>query len=138
MSSCIFCEIVCGTAPAWRLYEDDRTVAFLDIHPATRGHALVIPRRHADDLFTISAEDAAAVATTVHRLAPTLEERLGCDGLNVVQANRAAAWQSVFHYHVHMVPRYVGDGLLMPWRPSALHADDLDEVQSQILRLPGS
>jgi histidine triad (HIT) family protein len=132
MTSCTFCQIVTGDARAWRVHEDDHCVAFLDIHPATRGHTLVVPRQHAEDLLTISADDAGAVARTVHFVSRRLRDRLGFDGLNIIQANGAAAWQTVFHYHVHLVPRYEGDDLVMPWRPGGPPRMDLDSLHEHI------
>lgn len=129
---CIFCSIVAGAAPAWRVYEDGETVAFLDIRPATVGHALVVPRRHAADIWSISEDDAAAVARSVHRVAALLRERLRPRGLSVTQSNGAAAWQDVFHYHVHLVPRYGDDDLRPPWRPTRPTPEALAEVHRRI------
>ncbi|WP_248823517.1 HIT family protein [Frankia umida] len=106
---CIFCAIVAGAAPAWITDQDDWTVSFLDISPAAPGHTLVVPRTHADDLWSISSEDAQKVMAAAHRVAGRLRDRLRPDGLSLTQANRAAAGQEVFHLHVHLVPRYVGD-----------------------------
>ena len=115
--TCLFCKIVAGEIPSTRVHEDERTVAFMDVNPGTRGHLLVVPREHVADLHDIGAEDLAAVATTVQALAGRVVERLGADGVNVIQNSGAAAWQTVFHYHVHVVPRYAGDPLKLPWVP---------------------
>jgi histidine triad (HIT) family protein len=115
---CIFCRIVAGEIPSRRVYEDERTIAFLDINPATRGHVLVIPRAHARDLHEIGDEDLAACARTVRLMAGRARDRLGADGVTIMQSNGAAAWQTVFHYHVHVIPRYQGDPLVLPWRPA--------------------
>src|SRR4051794_18025248 len=104
MTTCIFCSIAAGEAPAWRVYEDEKTVAFLDVAPATRGHTLVIPKEHFADLWSISEAGAKAVAVATVRVAHLLRERI-----NVMQANGSAAWQEVFHLHAHVVPRYPGD-----------------------------
>jgi len=129
---CIFCSIVAGAAPAWRVYEDGETIAFLDIRPTTAGHTLVVPRRHAADIWSLSEDEAAAVMRSVHRVAAQLRERLRPRGLNITQSNGAAAWQEVFHYHVHLVPRYGGDGLAPPWRPTRPTPEALAEVQRRI------
>ena len=114
MSGCVFCAIVAGEAPSHGVYEDERTVAFMDINPATDGHLLVIPKRHAPDLWSIPDEDGLAVFRSVQRVSRALREGLEPDGLNVLQSNGAAALQTVFHYHVHLIPRYHGDGIHVP------------------------
>lgn len=114
---CIFCKIVAGELPATIIDEDERTVSFMDINPATRGHALVIPRTHSRDLLSVGPEDLAAAAAAAKRLAGRMNERLGADGVNVINSCGAAAWQTVFHFHVHVIPRYVGDPLRLPWIP---------------------
>jgi histidine triad (HIT) family protein len=115
---CIFCRIVAGDAPAFVVAEDDRTVAFLDRGQATEGHTLVVPKRHAVDIWEISEVDACAVMAMAKRVAHLLDERLGPDGLNITQSNRPAGWQDVFHFHLHVIPRWTGDGLVPPWRPT--------------------
>jgi histidine triad (HIT) family protein len=115
---CIFCKIVAGELPARIVDEDDHTVAFMDIAPATRGHALVVPRRHAPDLLAIGEEDLAAVASAARRLAARIADRLGADGVNLLNSCGSAAWQTVFHFHVHVIPRYRDDPLSLPWTPS--------------------
>ena len=124
---CPFCKIVAGDIPATTVHEDDRTVAFMDISPATRGHLLVIPREHAADVHAIAEEDLFAVARTAKRMAGRVVERLGAEGVNVIQNSGGAAWQTVFHYHVHVIPRYGDDPLKLPWIPKA---GDLDEVRA--------
>lgn len=115
---CIFCKIVAGELPATVVDEDERTVSFMDINPATRGHALVIPRAHSRDLLSVDPEDLAAVALAAQRLARRVGERLGADGVNVINSCGAAAWQTVFHFHLHVIPRYAGDPLRLPWTPA--------------------
>jgi histidine triad (HIT) family protein len=116
---CIFCKIVAGELPSAKVYEDDRTYAFMDIAPWTRGHALVIPKAHARDLGEIEQEDLAAVAATAKKIAELQRERLGAEGVNLLNAYGAAAWQTVFHFHMHVIPRYAGDGMQLPARPGA-------------------
>src|SRR6476469_3960156 len=116
---CIFCKIAAGELPAATVYEDERTVAFMDIAPWTRGHTLVIPKAHAADLGEIGEDDLAAVAATAKRIALRQKERLGAEGVNLLNAFGAAAWQTVFHFHMHVIPRYGGDGMQPPARPGA-------------------
>ena len=108
-SDCIFCAIVAGTAPAHRVYEDDRTVIFMDLFPAHEGHTLIVPKAHAENLFEIPPEDAAAIARHSKTLADAIREVLAPDGIAVVQLNGAAAGQTVFHYHMHLIPRMQGE-----------------------------
>jgi histidine triad (HIT) family protein len=115
---CIFCKIVAGELPATLVDEDEHTIAFMDINPATRGHALVIPRIHTRDLLSIDEHELAAVALAAKRLAARAKQRLGADGINVINSCGAAAWQTVFHFHVHVIPRYKDDPLRLPWVPS--------------------
>ena len=114
---CIFCKIVAGELPSTIVDEDERTIAFMDIAPATRGHALVIPRTHARDLLSIDPDDLTAVALASQRLAGRVKERLGADGVNLINSCGAAAWQTVFHFHLHVIPRYENDPLRLPWVP---------------------
>jgi histidine triad (HIT) family protein len=123
MDGCIFCKIVEGSLPSIRVFEDEHTIAIMDINPATRGHALVIPRRHADDIHDIGDDDLARCAAVARELAGRAIDRLGADGVTIMQSNGAAAWQTVFHYHVHVIPRYDGDPLVLPWRPGSAPAD---------------
>jgi histidine triad (HIT) family protein len=114
---CIFCKIVAGDLPARIVDEDERTIAFMDIAPATRGHALVIPRAHSTDIVSVGPEDLSAVALASQRLAARAKERLDADGVNLLSSCGRAAWQTVFHFHVHVIPRYDGDPLRLPWVP---------------------
>ena len=119
MSECIFCSIVAGELPSVRVHADDRTIAIMDIFPATRGHVLVIPRIHADDIHAVSDDDLAACARVARDLAGRAVRGLAADGVTIMQSNGAAAWQTVFHYHVHVIPRYAGDPLVLPWTPGS-------------------
>lgn len=121
---CIFCKIVAGELPATKIYEDDATLAFMDIAPWTRGHALVIPKAHSNDLGEIAEADLAAVAVTSQRIAERQKERLGAEGVNLLNCYGAAAWQTVFHTHVHVIPRYADDGMQVPARPGAGGSED--------------
>ena len=122
---CIFCQIVAGEIPAQIIDEDERTVAFMDINPATRGHLLVVPREHTRDLLEIGDEDLAACTAAARRLAARVKERLGADGVNLLNSCGSAGWQTVFHFHVHVIPRYEGDPLRLPWTPGPGDADEI-------------
>jgi histidine triad (HIT) family protein len=129
---CIFCKIAAGELPARIVDEDERTIAFMDIAPATRGHALVIPREHSTDLLDVPAEDLAATLAAAQRLARRLGERLGADGVNLLNSCRAAAWQSVFHFHVHVIPRYADDPLRLPWTPAQGDPDEITAAAEEL------
>jgi histidine triad (HIT) family protein len=114
VADCIFCAIVRGDAPSTRVYEDDRVIAILDIFPWTRGHTLVIPKHHSATIFDIGADDASAVINAARRLAPALRDAVGAEGMNLLQSNGSAAWQTVDHLHLHLIPRWSDDGLVSP------------------------
>jgi histidine triad (HIT) family protein len=129
---CIFCRIIAGEIPSQMVDEDERTVAFMDISPATRGHALVVPRRHTRDLLEISAEDLEATVLAAQRLARRAHERLGAAGVNLLNSCGQAAWQTVFHFHVHVIPRYEDDPLRLPWTPQSGDPDQIAAVADQL------
>jgi histidine triad (HIT) family protein len=129
---CIFCKIVAGELPATIVAEDERTIAFMDISPASRGHALVIPRAHATDLHEIDPDELAAVVAAAQRLAARARDNLGAVGVNLLNSCGAAAWQSVFHFHVHVIPRYPGDPLRLPWTPAPGDMDAIAEAAAQL------
>jgi histidine triad (HIT) family protein len=118
VEDCIFCKIVAGEIPSQIVAQDELTISFMDVAPATRGHALVVPRRHSRDLYEIDDEDLTAVVLAAKRLAQRARERLGADGVNLINSCGPAAWQTVFHFHVHVIPRYEGDPLRLPWVPT--------------------
>jgi len=131
---CIFCKILAGELPARIIDEDERTIAFMDIAPATRGHALVIPREHTADLLSVDPEDLRAVAAAARRLAARVKDRLGADGVNLLNSCGPAAWQTVFHFHIHVIPRYDDDPLRLPWVPSQ---GDPEEIATAAQELAG-
>src|SRR3990167_4324315 len=126
MSDCIFCRIISGDLPSYRLYEDDRVVAFLDLFPAVKGHTLVVPKTHASDLFASDPEDLKAVLN----LAPKLEQALDADGINITANKGEAAGQCVFHTHVHLLPRFKDDGKSL-WSPMD-PKPDLDALHQEL------
>jgi histidine triad (HIT) family protein len=118
--------------PAQIVDSDEHTVAFMDINPATRGHALVVPRSHAADLFEISDEDLERTVVAARRLGRRMKASLGPDGFNVLNSCGAAAWQTVFHFHLHVVPRYEDDPLELPWVPSEGDPDEIAAAADEI------
>ncbi len=128
---CLFCSIVAGKIPSHKVYEDEYTFAFLDINPISDGHTLVIPKHHHENLLTASEDDAMLVAKTVKKVANALKKTFNADGVNVLQANGTAAGQSVFHYHVHVVPRKENDELKL-WPPTKRLGHDAVEIADKI------
>jgi len=126
-ANCIFCKILDGEIPSIKLYEDDKTFAFMDINPANPGHALVIPKYHASNLFEVPAEWLMATTATAQKIAQAVQKTLAPDGINLLQANGQGAAQSVLHFHIHILPRRNEDGLKMNW---GLIPGDMDEISS--------
>jgi histidine triad (HIT) family protein len=128
-ADCLFCKIIAGEIPSTRVDEDELTIAFMDINPATHGHALVVPKRHATDLTDIDPAHLAACAVAAQRLARKALANLGADGVNLLNATGAAAWQTVFHFHLHVIPRYADaparDSLRLPWTPAPGDMSDI-------------
>lgn len=127
---CLFCKIIAGEIPSTAVYEDDDFKAILDVNPAARGHVIIIPKKHASNIYELEDEDAAKVFPIAKRIAAALQKTYGCDGVNVLQNNGEAAGQTVFHLHVHVVPRYYGDGVQIMWKPG--ETPNLDEVANEI------
>jgi len=125
---CLFCSIVAGDIPSTKVYEDDLTYAFMDIAPASDGHLVVVPKRHSRDILEIGNEDLTAVVLTGQRMAQRVTEVLGADGVNLLNNRGEHAWQTVFHFHLHVIPRYADrsrDRLTLPWVPEP---GDLDVI----------
>lgn len=129
---CIFCRIVAGEIPAQIIEQDEHTLTLMDIAPATRGHALVIPKRHATDLWEIEPDQLAAVSVAAGRQALRVRDRLGADGVNLINSCRPAAWQTVFHFHMHVIPRYLDDPLKLPWEPTPGDMDAIAAVAAEL------
>lgn len=122
-SDCIFCAIVAAEAPAAIVGENELALAIMDINPATDGHTLVISKVHAVDIWDLPPQDGREMWSLAAEAATAIRDGLQPDGLTVFQANRAAGWQEVFHFHLHLVPRYEGDDLVKPWTPSSAGRD---------------
>jgi len=132
MSDCIFCKIAEGEIPSITLYEDDMFRVILDLGPATKGHALILPKQHAANIYELPDETAAAVMVLAKKMAKVMKDKLQCDGLNLVQNNGEAAGQTVNHFHLHMIPRYKGDGQAINWIPGNPAKEELEAVRKQI------
>ena len=130
----MFCAIAAGEAPATIVAEDERTVAFMDIAPATDGHLLVIPRAHYEDLLVIDDADLDATMHAARAMARRVKDRLDADGVNLLNSCGRAAWQTVFHFHVHVIPRYDDDPLKLPWVPEQ---GDMDAIKRTADKLRG-
>ena len=126
--NCLFCRIVAGAIPSTQVGENDRAIAFMDIAPATPGHLLVIPRAHSTDLRETAPEDLTAVTLLAQSLIGRVIERLdGATGANLLSCIGPDAWQTVFHTHLHVIPRYPDDPMVLPWQP---HAGDMEEIKA--------
>lgn len=128
--NCIFCKLANGDIPTATLYEDDDFRVILDAGPAAKGHALIIPKEHYADLYELSDELAAKALVLAKKMITRLTDLLGCDGYNIVQNNGEAAGQTVFHFHLHMIPRYKDDGVGLGWKMGELTEEDKEEILS--------
>lgn len=129
---CIFCKIAAGEIPSKTLYEDEKFRVILDLGPATRGHSLILPKDHAANLYELPEETAAEAMKLAKSMALLLREKLRCDGLNLVQNNGETAGQTVSHFHLHLIPRYKGDGQRINWTPSKPTQEELEAVRKEI------
>ena len=129
---CIFCKIVAGEIPAQKIDENDQVLAFMDINPWTRGHARVIPKEHAKNLWEAPKEALDATIEMAQQEAIRARDNLGCDGVNLLNACEPAAWQTVFHFHVHVIPRYEDDPLKLPTKPMDVDQDELAKVAEEL------
>ena len=129
---CIFCKIAAGEIPSKTIYEDEKYRVILDLGPTTRGHALILPKNHYANLFELPEEDAKEVICLAKKMATIMKDKLGCDGFNLVQNNGEAAGQTVFHFHMHLIPRYENDGQEIGWKPGSPSQDELEEIKKQI------
>ena len=132
MEDCIFCKVVAGEIPGEVIDSDERTITVLDINPATKGHAVVITRDHAENLFELPDEDLLAAMHAARRVAEQMRRTIAPDGFNVLNNVGRAAWQSIFHFHVHVVPRYHDDPLQLPWQPRAADPGELAAVAAEL------
>ena len=131
-SDCIFCKIIRGDVPSFSLYENDATFAFMDINPVNDGHALVVPREHASDLFSLSPDALTATSCTAQRVAKAINNALQPAGMNLLQCNGEAAAQSVLHFHMHVLPREKDDKLPLNWGLSPGNMDSISALAERI------
>lgn len=132
MENCIFCKIANGEIPAATLYEDEEFRVILDLGPASRGHALILPKAHAANIYELPDELAGKAMILAKKMAIRLTEALKCDGFNIVQNNGETAGQTVFHFHMHLIPRYQGDHVGITWTPGKLSDEDREEILSKV------
>ena len=130
---CIFCKIANGEIPSKTLYEDDKFRVILDLGPATKGHALILPKDHYADLLELPEESAGDVMKLAKKMVLKFKEKLGCEGFNLVQNNGDLAGQTVFHFHLHLIPRYRADGQTIGWKPQEVSGEELEEIKNQIV-----
>lgn len=138
MSECLFCGIVAGTIPSRKIFENDDTLAFLDIFPASKGHTLVIPKNHSTDIHDTDSLAYSAVASSVKVVADLLAKKLDSDGTTIFQMNKQAGWQTVFHLHMHVIPRWSGDNLYKPWDIKSATDTELESVLTSIVGTSGA
>lgn len=132
-ANCIFCKIANGEVPSKTLYEDDHFRVILDLGPATKGHALILPKEHYANLYDLPEELAGEAMKLAKKMAVRITERLGCEGFNLIQNNGDMAGQTVFHFHMHMIPRYQADGQKIGWKPGEPTQDELEEIKNTIV-----
>lgn len=131
--NCIFCKIANGDVPSKTLHEDDHFRVILDLGPATKGHALILPKEHYANLYDLPEELAGEAMKLAKKMAVRITERLGCEGFNLIQNNGDMAGQTVFHFHMHMIPRYQADGQKIGWKPGEPTQDELEEIKNTIV-----
>ncbi len=131
-NTCIFCKIAAGEIPSKTIYEDGMFRVILDLGPATKGHALILPKEHYRNLYELPDKQAEKVMALAKKIALQMRERLHCDGLNLVQNNEETAGQTVFHFHMHLIPRYVGDNQKIGWKPGQPDDAELEAIRKEI------
>jgi Diadenosine tetraphosphate (Ap4A) hydrolase and other HIT family hydrolases len=130
--NCIFCKIAAGSIPSRTLYEDERFRVILDINPASKGHAIILPKNHAANLYELSDEDASKIFVVAKKVATAMQKVLHCEGMNILQNNGELAGQTVFHLHVHLIPRYKDDTVTIKWIPGEEDAVKLDMIATEV------
>ncbi|MDD6202143.1 MAG: HIT family protein [Lachnospiraceae bacterium] len=131
---CIFCKIANGEIPSKTIYEDEEFRVILDLGPATKGHALILPKEHFQNIYEIPQETAAKAMILAKKMATLITEKLHADGFNIVQNNNEVAGQTVFHFHMHLIPRYEGDGQNINWIPGEPTQEELEKIKDEITK----
>lgn len=129
---CIFCKLANGVFPTTTVYEDDRFRVIMDLNPASKGHCLILPKEHCDNIYDLSEEDASRLFVLAAKIAKGIKAALNPDGLNLVQNNGSVAGQTVFHFHLHLIPRYEGDDVALAWQPHESEHEELLQIANQI------
>ncbi len=132
MGDCIFCKIAQGEIPAATLWEDEEFRVILDLGPASKGHALILPKKHAANIYEMTDEMVGKAMILAKKMAAAMSKALHCDGFNIVQNNGETAGQTVFHFHIHLIPRYEGDNVGLSWVPGSLDEKERDEILEQV------
>lgn len=132
--NCIFCKLANGEIPTNSIYEDDNYKVILDMSPATKGHALILPKDHYKNLYEMPEECVASAFTLAKKMAVTMTEKLGAEGFNIVQNNNEVAGQTVFHFHIHLIPRYSSDNQKIGWNPTSPSADELENIKNLLTK----
>lgn len=131
---CIFCKIAAGEIPSATVFEDEDFRVILDLGPASKGHSLILPKEHYANVYEISEECAGKAFLLAKKLAGKMKEELGCDGVNILQNNGTAAGQTVFHFHMHLIPRYENDQVGITWKQGTLTEEDKEEILSKLAK----
>lgn len=131
MSECIFCKIVKGEIPSYKVWEDDNVLAFLDVNPSTKGHTLIIPKKHHENIFDMSEEEMANMGVGAKKVADLLKKNLKCDGINLVNSNGTVAQQEIMHYHMHVIPRYEDEDYEIKFENES-KGEDLEKTAKEI------
>lgn len=132
MNQCIFCKIIKGEIPSATVYEDEDFKAILDISPAAKGHVILFPKKHTDNLFELDQESASKALLVAQKVGIALKEELGFDGMNILQNNGVEAGQTIFHYHIHLIPRRDGDGVTIDWNHTSYEDGEISELANRI------
>lgn len=130
--NCIFCKLANGEIPSNTLYEDEKVRVIFDLGPASMGHVLILPKAHYDDIFEMEPQEGAAIFAAAVKLAPALKEAVNCDGMNILQNNGEIAGQTVFHFHMHMIPRYHDDRIKIGWTPGKINEEEVKQIIARI------
>ncbi len=131
---CIFCKIANGMIPSATIYENSDFKVILDVSPASKGHTLILPKEHFDNIFDMDADTAGKLFSLAAAVARALKQAINCDGMNIVQNNGEVAGQTVFHFHMHLIPRYEGDRVNVTWEPGQATAEQLNELAAIVKR----
>ncbi|SHO53847.1 HIT family protein [Anaerocolumna xylanovorans] len=134
INNCVFCSIIGHEIPSATIYEDEKVIAILDIAPSAKGHTVLIPKNHSRDIFELPEEEAAHIFTVAKKIAGALKEELNCDGINILQNNGKTAGQTVFHFHVHVIPRYEDDTVKLTWTPGEYREGEMQKLAETLTK----